>query len=72
MPRVVETVVNATRKIVGTSNEKEIRAIEIFETEGGVWKFRRGNLTFGNYGCEADARRVAEKYNFIEAKKGNK
>ncbi len=68
--RIMEKLVNAARRALGTDSGPEIEKVRVFRTPEGVWKFRTldGVMTWGSFPTRADAVRVAECYNFMEVK----
>ncbi len=46
-----------------TATRDEKTKVEVFEASPGVWKFRFGTVTCGNFDCYERARNVAESYN---------
>lgn len=71
--RLIEKLVCAARRALGTDSGPEIEKVRVFQTPEGVWKFRTldGVMTWGSFPTRADAVRVAECYNFIEVEPEN-
>lgn len=67
--RLINAIVDALRRALGTAGAPQTDEAEIFEAERGVWKIRVGARVVGRFDSRERARRTAQDWNLLTINK---